>query len=61
MMEQKICSYTLDAFQQNIESFMKNRWLSLDNPNLIDESNVLDFVSDESGSYFPQLHLIDTI
>ena len=40
---------------------MKNGRLSSDDPNLIDESNVINFVSDRSGTYFIQLHLIGTI
>ena len=57
----KFATYMLDVYQENIESFMKNGRLSLDDSNFIDESNILDFVSDEPGSYFPQLYQIETI
>ena len=51
----------LAVFQANVEPFMKNGRLSPNDPNFIYESNVLDFVSNGSGSCFPQIHLIDTI
>ena len=40
---------------------MENGRLSLNDPNFIDESNVLNNVSDGPEGYFPPIHLIDTI
>ena len=57
----RFVTYTLDAFQANIESFKKNERLNLDDSNFIDESNAFDYVLDGSSSYFLQLPLIDTI
>ena len=46
-------TYTLDTFRANIESFMENGSLRLDDPNFIDQSNVLDNISDAPGNYSP--------
>ena len=54
-------TYTLSAFRNNIGSFMQTGRLSLDDPNFVDESNVLNNVSDGAENYFPPIHLIDTI
>ena len=45
-------TYTLNIFRKNIQSFMIHDGLNLEDTNFIDESNVLDFVSDVSGTYF---------
>lgn len=57
----RFATYILDVFRVNIDSFIENSRLSLDDPNFINKSNVLDFVSNGAENYFPQLHLIDTI
>ena len=57
----RFATYTLDTFDESTESSVKDRRLNSNDPNFIDESNVLDFVSDGCGSYFSQLHLIDTL
>ena len=54
-------TYLLPTFRANIGTFMENGRLSLNDPNFIDQSNVLNHVSDPAESYFPPLHLIDTI
>ena len=53
-------TYTLDVFMENIQSFMFHGRLNLEDPNFKDESNILEIVSDGSGIYFPQFHVIDT-
>ena len=40
---------------------MESGTLRLDNPNIIDRSNVLDNISDGLENYFTQLHLVDAI
>ena len=40
---------------------MENGILSLEDPNFVDQRNVLNHVSDDLEDYFLQLHLIDTI
>ena len=54
-------TYTLSAFRNNIEAFMKDGRLSIDDPNFVDDSDVLRHVSDGGDDYFPALHSIDTI
>ena len=56
--KRNFATYTLDTFGANIDSFMKYGRLSLNDPNFIDESNVLDNVSDGPEGYFPRLHLM---
>ena len=40
---------------------MQTSRLSLDDPNFIDDSDVLRHVSDGGDDYFPPIQLIDTI
>ena len=54
-------TYTPDSIRENISSFMEHSRLSLDDPDFIDKSNALDFVSDLVENYFHQLHLVVTI
>ena len=54
-------TYPLTAFRANINAFMKNGRLTLEDPDFIDQSDVLNHVSDGEENYFPPIHLIDTI
>ena len=51
--KRSFATYTLDVFKENIDAFMENSRLRLDDPNFIGESNVLDSISDGLGNYFP--------
>ena len=51
----------MEHFKKTVEDFIQNGGLSFIDPNFVDNSNVLDFVSDGTTEYVLHLYLLEIV